>query len=76
MNIEAKEIMTLSDIIDDNKSLSISSIFLNSNCSNLLIEIFSKNKQRLNIVFRKYDYVNSENEINLEKLNELSKISF
>ena len=53
--MEEKEINTPSDIIEDNNSLSLSSIFLNCNCSNLFIEIYSKDKQRLNLVFRKSD---------------------
>ena len=72
--MEEKEINTPSDIIEDNKSLSISSIFLNCNCSNLFIEAFSKDQQRLNLIFRKSDYVNSEKEIRIEKLNEYKEV--
>ena len=72
--MEEKEINTPSDIIEDNKSLSLSSIFLNSNCSNLFIEIYSKDQQRLNLIFRKSDYVNTEKQIRIEKLNELKEV--
>lgn len=72
--MEEKEINTPSDIIEDNNSLSLSSIFLNCNCSNLFIEIYSKDQQRLNLVFRKSDYVNSEKEIRIDKLNELKEV--
>ena len=72
--MEAKEIITSSGNIENNNSLSISSIFLNCNCSNLFIEAFSKDQQRLNIVFRKSDYMNLDNEIRIEKLNELKEV--
>lgn len=72
--MEEKEINTPSDIIEYNRFQSISSIFSNSNLSNLFIEIYNKEQQKLNIVFRKSDYVNSDKEIRKDKLNELKEV--
>ena len=65
-----KENQNISSITD----LSISSIFENYNCSNYYLEIFNKEKNKINIVFRRPETVNSNKEIKIEKIKELKEI--
>ena len=62
-------------LVDSSLSdLSISSFFINQACSNFYIEIFNKDKDIVNIIFRRAKDVNSKKEIKKEKINQLKEI--
>ena len=55
-------------------NVSSSLFFKNYICSNLFIEAFNKSKDRINLIFRHPQYVNSKKEINIEKIREVKEI--
>ena len=69
-----KEIDNNNDSIPPLLNISMSSIFMNYNCSKFYLEIFNKNKDIINLVFRKPEIIISKKEIKEEKINEFKEI--
>ena len=54
--------------------ISLSSIFENSICSNLFIEKYNKENNRLNLIFRSPEYFDTKKIIKIEKIRQLKEI--
>ena len=68
-----KEIDNNNDSIPPLLNISMSSIFMNYNCSKFYLEIFNKNKDIINLVFRRPEIIISKKEIKEEKINEFKE---
>ena len=55
--------------------ISISSFFINQTCSNFYMEIFNKDNNKVNLIFRRSEDVHSKKEIKNEKIKELKEIT-
>ena len=69
-----KEIDNNNDSIPPLLNISMSSIFMNYNCSKFYLEIFNKSKDIINLVFRRPEIIISKKEIKEEKINEFKEI--
>ena len=72
-------LIEINDCLSSDKSslsdISISSFFINQICSNFYMEIFNKDNNKVNLIFRRSEDVNSKKEIKKVKLKELKEIS-